>query len=114
MDKFDRFQYLHRLFSSRRRAVSIAFIAENLECTEKHAKTLVRQLRDYWQAPLEYDAQQKGWYYNLKQGEKFELPGLWLTAEELQALSALLHLLHSMSQGMVSRSVGMHKHPGAA
>lgn len=107
MDKFDRFQQLHRIFSSRRRPVAIVTIAEKLECTPKHAKKLVHQLRDYWQAPLEYSETEKGWYYDLKQGDKFELPGLWLTADELQSLAALLQLIHSMSQGLVNEELNV-------
>jgi hypothetical protein len=102
MDKFDRFQYLHRLFISRKRPIPIKRIAEKLECSEHNAKRLIHQLRDYWAAPLMYCSQSKGWYYAIKTGEKFELPGLWLTADELQGLTALLHLLHGLNQGLVS------------
>ncbi|WP_075187561.1 helix-turn-helix transcriptional regulator [Teredinibacter haidensis] len=107
MDKFDRFQQLHRIFKSHKRPVAITKISEKLECTEGNAKRLVHQLRDYWQAPLEYSGEQKGWYYNLKQGEKFELPGLWLTADELQSLIALLNVLRTMNQGLVSEELGV-------
>lgn len=107
MDKFDRFQQLHRIFTSHKRPVPIARIAEKLECTEANAKRLVHKLRDYWQAPLEYSDDQRGWYYNLKQDEKFELPGLWLTADELQTLTALLHIVQNMNQGLVSEELGV-------
>lgn len=101
MDKFDRFQILHRIFTSHKHPVSIRKIAEELECTEKNAKRLIYSLRDYWQAPIEYSDERKGWHYQLNDGEKFELPGLWLTAEELQSITALLQLLHNMDDGVL-------------
>lgn len=107
MDKFDRAQQLHRIFSSRKRPITKAELAVKLECSSKTIKRLVDNFRDLWRAPLEYSDKQKGWYYNLKDGEKFELPGLWLTADELQSLIALLHILHTMGEGLVSRELSI-------
>jgi len=102
VDKFDRAQQLHRIFSARRRPISKVDLAEKLECSTKTVTRLVDSFRDHWQAPLVYCSDQKGWYYDLKEGEKFELPGLWLTSGELQALTALLHIVQSMEEGLVS------------
>lgn len=99
MDKFDRFQLLHRVFTTRKRPVPLKVLAEKLECTEGSAKRLIHQLRDYWQAPLEYDSERRGWYYH--PDSTFELPGLWLTAAELQSLTALLHLIDNIGEGML-------------
>lgn len=107
MDKFDRAQQLHRIFSSRKRPITKAELAVKLECSPKTIKRLVDNLQDLWRAPLEYCEKQKGWYYNLKDGEKFELPGLWLTADELQSLIALLHILHTMGEGLVSNELSV-------
>ena len=103
MDKFDRFQQLHRLLSSRKCPVAIGVIAAKLECSPATAKRLINNLRDYWQAPIEYSPERKGWYYQQNpNAPKYELPGLWLTAEELQALSALLAILDSFSDNLVA------------
>lgn len=91
MDKLDRIQQLHRLFSNRRRPIPYTKIAENLDCSERTARRLVVQLRDIHLAPLEYDKQTKGWYYN--NDKKIELPGIWLTGDELHSLSMLLDIL---------------------
>lgn len=107
MDKFDRFQMLHRIFTSHKRPVPIRKIAETLESTEKTAKRLIHNLRDYWQAPLEYSEEYKGWHYQLVKGEIFQLPGLWLTANELQSLTALLHILHNMDDGLVVKELSI-------
>lgn len=112
MAKFDRFQQLHRLFSSRKHPVPLSVVADTLECTEGSAKRLIHQLRDYWHAPIEYDRERNGWQYVA--GESFELPGLWLTAAELQSLTALLHLIDGLGEGLLNDELqvvqaGIHK-----
>ena len=37
MDKFDRIQLLHRIFTSRRLPVSLRTLAEELKCTERNS-----------------------------------------------------------------------------
>lgn len=96
MDKFDRIQQLHRIFSSRRTPVPLSTLAESLECSEKTAQRAIDTLRDHTHAPLEYDRELKGWYYNLKGNDKFELPGLWLTAAEIQGLAMVMAISKSM------------------
>lgn len=102
MDKFDRFQQLHRLLNSRKRPVSLKILAQKLECSEATARRCIYSLRDIWQAPIEYNEALRGWHYQqVAEDEKYELPGLWLTAEELQALSALLAILESLDDNIV-------------
>jgi predicted DNA-binding transcriptional regulator YafY len=101
MDKFDRFQQLHRLLNSRKLPVSLRIVAEKLECSEATARRCIYNLRDIWQAPIEYNNDLKGWHYQQTLDDKYELPGLWLTADELQALSALLAILESLDDNIV-------------
>lgn len=106
MDKFDRIQQLHRIFKSRRRAVSVRALAEELECSERNVKRLLEtmQLVD---APLEYDRSQRGWHYAEDPLNLFELPGLWLTGEELQSLSVLLNLLEQLGNGILNDEIAV-------
>ncbi len=101
MDKHDRIQQLHRIFSQRRTPVRLSELAEKLECTEKTVLRNIDVLRDHMSAPLVYDKEQKGWLYN-KKDNKFELPGLWLTAEEIQGLAVVLDVLGAMELGSFS------------
>ncbi len=71
-------------------------LEEELECTAKTVRRTIDILRFQLDAPLENNS--KGWFYT---DEKFELPGLWLTTDELQSLVALLHILHTMEQGLI-------------
>ncbi len=109
MDKFDRIQQLHRALSSARRPVPVKKLAEQWECSEKTVQRAVDTLRDYLNAPLEYDSERRGWYYNLGADDsvKFELPGLWLTAEEIECFAALLTLLRGLDTHDISPNFGL-------
>lgn len=106
MDKFDRIQLLHRIFKSRRLPVSVRALAEELECSERNVKRLLEtmQLVD---APLEYDRSQRGWHYVEDIDNLFELPGLWLTGEELQSLSVLLNLLEQLGNSILNDEIAV-------
>lgn len=96
MDKLDRIQALHRIFKSHKRPVSIGKIAEHLQCSEKNAKRIIEDLRDRFFAPIEYDIKSKGWHYDNAQPDPYELPGLWLTSQEIEGFALILHLLNSL------------------
>lgn len=99
--KFDRLQLLNRLFKSQRRPIALAKIADRLECSEKTARRAIDDLETYFDAPVEYSAEDNGWRYAADQ-EHFELPGLWLTSEELQSLTLLLHVLENFGNGLLN------------
>jgi proteasome accessory factor C len=100
MDKFDRIQQLHRIFSNRRTPISLASLSEKMECSEKTVTRSFDTLRDYTQAPLEYDKTLNGWYYRQDGQDKFELPGLWLTAAEIQGLAVVMSISKGMDLGL--------------
>lgn len=106
MTKLDRLQQLHRIFESHRRPVALKKIAARLECTERTAHRLIEDLQNYFNAPVEYSRDQNGWYYDLR-SEKFELPGLWLTGEELLSLALLLGLLENLGDGLLGEELGV-------
>lgn len=111
MDKFDRFQMAHRIFSSHRFPVPLATFAERMECSSKTVQRTFGRMRDIFDAPIEYCPQRKGWYYAHKPGELFEFPGLWLTAQELQSLALLLHLLEDVGKGLLNEELAhMERH----
>lgn len=101
MDKFDRFQLLHRVFTSHRRPVAMSRLAEKLECSERTVKRTIQQMQDYLGAPIEYFPQEKGWQYDGEESDRFELPGLWLTSDELQSLTLLMHSMESFGKGLL-------------
>lgn len=100
MDKFDRFQLLHRLFRSHQRPIPLSVLAEKLECSQKTVKRAIDAMRDYLDAPLAYYPEQNGWHYDETAG-LYELPGLWLTSSELQSLALLLQVLDTIGEGLL-------------
>ncbi|MEX1670005.1 helix-turn-helix transcriptional regulator [Zhongshania guokunii] len=107
MDKFDRFQLLHRQFSQHRKPIPIARLAILLECSEKTVKRAIDNMRDYLDAPIEYIPEAKGWAYAPQALGHYELPGLWLTSAELQSLALLLQLLNSFGNGLLNQELSV-------
>ncbi len=73
-------------------------ICEELECSESTAKRCIRDLRDRFNHPIEYDAERGGYHYGKASDiDGFELPGLWFTESELTALLTMKELLAEAS-----------------
>ncbi|MFW6094434.1 MAG: helix-turn-helix transcriptional regulator [Pseudomonadota bacterium] len=107
MDRFDRIYQLHRVLSGRRVPISLAELTERLECSEPTVKRSIAAMRDHLAAPIVYDRERNGYYYEAEGvPANWELPGLWFSADELQALLALEHLLSTLSPGLLSEELG--------
>jgi len=107
MDKFDRIQQLHRLFISRSTTISLAELAEKLECSQKTVLRGIDTLRDYVQAPLEYCKETKGWHYAGQESQHYELPGLWLTADEIMALAAITEIASGIHESLLHDDISV-------
>jgi predicted DNA-binding transcriptional regulator YafY len=105
MDKFDRIFELHTLLAAHRHPVSLQSIQQKLECAESTARRALNTLRVTLGAPVEYDRERNGWYYDHTQGQPFELPGLWFSAEELNALMVSHNLLANLHPDILSSHI---------
>jgi len=105
MNKTQRLFLLHRLLSQRRRPVALRIICDELECSESTARRLVHALRDEMGAPLEYDRAGNGWCYQQQAGERFQMPGLWFSPDELYALMVSWQLLSELQPGLISHYI---------
>lgn len=102
MDRFARIMALHGLLAGRRTALSKQRIQEELECSEATAKRAVRDLRDTLGAPVVWDRDAGGYRYGEADGaHRWDLPGLWFTARELHALTAIDHFLAELAPGLI-------------
>jgi len=102
MDKFDRIHKLHDIFHERRVPVPIGDLVQQLGCTESTVYRLIKLLRDYMGAPLEFDRQLRGYrYVRTGDGQRYQLPGLWFSATELQSLLVLQKLLGNLGAGLL-------------
>lgn len=103
MDKYDRIFQLHRALSGRRTPVSTADLQARLECSRATLYRIIAFLRDRFAAPIEYDEARAGYLYApTPEGRPFELPGLWFSAAELQALVAFRQLLENLGGGLLA------------
>ena len=101
MDRYERINALHRLLKSARYPVTVATLQEKLACSRATVYRDLAFLRDALMAPVEGDGE-AGFRYQDDESARFELPGLWLSSEELHALLASQHLLARTGGGVLS------------
>ena len=91
MNIFDRIFALHRELKIARYPVSRESLEHRLECSPATIKRIIQQMRDYLNAPIEYDRKANGYSYSERNehGPVYELPGLWFNTAELEAIVSL-------------------------
>lgn len=104
MNIFDRIFALHRELKTSRQPVSRVMLEERLECSTATIKRIIQQMRDYLNAPIEYDRDANGYFYAKQNeyGPVYELPGLWFNAAEVQAILTLKTMLSRLEPGLLS------------
>ena len=76
--RHDRASALYRLLTSKRQAgYSLDELCGELQCSESTAKRLIRDLRNEYNHPIEFDQDRGGYFYNREQQAigSFEMPG---------------------------------------
>ena len=104
MDRYERILGLHRTLKSARYPVTVPRLQEQLQCSRATVYRDLAFLRDALMAPVVGDGE-AGFRYDSTEGDRFELPGLWLNSEELHALLATQQLLSRSSAGMLSSAL---------
>ena len=77
-------------------------LLEELAISPATLKRDIAHLRDRMNAPVIFDHERKGWRLDRDAsvvGIQYELPGLWLSAEEIHALLTMQHLLAHLDAG---------------
>lgn len=105
MDRYERILTLHRTLKSARYPVTLQKLMEELECSRATVYRDIAFLRDALGAPIETNEDPPGFHYHVEQAERFELPGLWLTSDELHALLAAHQLLARTGPGVLSSAL---------
>ena len=77
-------------------------LAEKFEMSPKTAQRDIEFMRDRLRCPLEYDASEKGYYYN---EDTFSLPMVYLSSEELSALLMAKKMLQDISGGCIGGEI---------
>ena len=107
MDKFDRIFQLHVILSQRRTPIPLEELMAKLECSKSTVLRTINTLKNHLNAPVVFDADAGGYKYGKPEtGEAFELPGLWFTAHELQALALMQRLIKDAGGGLLEEHFG--------
>ena len=101
MDLFDRIYALHHIFLNARYPVMHSTLQKNLECSRATISRIIKEMREYLGAPIEYDRRTNGYAYKSSGPHPYELPGLWFNASELYALLATHQLLANVQPGLL-------------
>lgn len=104
MDRYERILGLHRTLKSARYPITVARLQDELGCSRATVYRDLAFLRDALMAPVTGDGE-AGFRYDTSEGERFELPGLWLNSEELHALVAAQQLLSRTGGGVLSSAL---------
>lgn len=96
MNKAERIYRFHRIVKSVKRP-SLKYIAQELECSESTVNRIKQNLIDYFSAPLKYDFELNGYYYDESE-KKFDLPGFWLSPDEIYALFVCLQVIEKSEE----------------
>jgi len=101
MSRRERLYHLHDILRQRRTPVSRHVLMEELGCSQATLYRLIAELRDSLGAPLEQDEEGRGFFYDRSLAGHFELPGLWISPDELQALLIARHILGNVQPGLL-------------
>jgi predicted DNA-binding transcriptional regulator YafY len=105
MDRYERILSLHRILKSARYPVALNRLLDELSCSRATLYRDIAFLRDGLGAPIESVEGEGAWRYDEKEADKFELPGLWLSADELHALLAAHQLLDRTGTEVLSSAL---------
>jgi proteasome accessory factor C len=102
MDKFDRIFQLHAILSTRRTAIPLEDLIARLECSKSTLFRVIAEMKDYLHAPILFDTAAGGYRYDTTQRAfAYELPGLWFSPREIQALAVMQRLVHDIGGGLL-------------
>lgn len=105
VDRFDRIYALHNVLRDARVPVPHARLRAELECSRATVNRILRDMRLYLGAPIEYDAERNGYRYARDGDRPYELPGMWFSAAELHALLVTHQLLLEAQPGLFDAHV---------
>jgi len=106
LDKFDRIFQLHSILANRRTPIDVDSLMARLECSRATLYRIVQSMKDYLNAPIEFDSDRGGFIYKRAAGEEsYELPGLWFSPAELQSLAVMQRILRDLGGGLLAEQV---------
>ena len=105
MERLERFYKIDQLLHERK-LVSFAAFMEALGVSRASLKRDLEYMRERFNAPIEYDREANGYRFGKpRSGPRYELPGLWFSADEAYALLSMHTLLAELQPGLLEPHV---------
>lgn len=103
MNSTERLHKIHHMLTQRHMVTTEQFVSE-LQVSVSTLKRDLTFLRDRLNAPVKFDYELGGYYFEKVQnvGPKYEMPGLWFNDSELHALLTMQKLLSELQPGLLS------------
>lgn len=105
MKSLDKVYKLHYILKHARSYLPAKELIEKLDCSDSTLEKTIRELMEMYGAPIIYERRYGGYKYENVDGEKFELPGIWFSGDELGALFAINQLLSEIPDGLLSEKL---------
>ena len=106
MDRLERFYRIDQLLKERN-TVSFEVLMNELGMSRASVKRDLEYMRERFNAPIEYDREANGYRFGApRSGPRYELPGLWFSADEAYALLSMHTLLAELEPGLLEPHVG--------
>lgn len=107
MDRTERFYRIQTLLRQRRLVRTQEFL-EELEVSKATFKRDLEYLKERMHAPIVYDRHEEAYRFETGVADEvqWQLPGLWFTAAELQALLTMDRLLGELQPGVLGDVIG--------
>lgn len=110
MSRREKLYHLHDILRQRRTPISRQQLMDELGCSQATLYRLIAELRDTLGAPLEQDRHTRHFFYDRSLAGHFELPGLWISPEELQALLTARQILSNVQPGLLQDELDQLQH----
>lgn len=102
MERLERFYKIHQLLTDRKTAVAFSILKKSLGVSSATLKRDLEYMRGRFNAPIEYDREANGYRFGEpRPGPRYELPGLWFSADEAYALLTMHTLLAELQPGLL-------------
>src|SRR5512147_2751902 len=102
MERLERFYRMQAMLRNRRLVRTQEFLDE-LEVSRATFKRDLEYLKDRMHAPIVYDRHEEAYRFDqgIADAALWQLPGLWFSADELQALLTMDRLLGDLQPGVL-------------
>jgi len=102
MERLERYYKIHQLLTDRKTAVAFSILKKTLGVSPATLKRDIEYMRSRFNAPIEYDREANGYRFGEpRPGPRYELPGLWFSADEAYALLTMHTLLAELQPGLL-------------